>query len=45
MAIEHHIDEDNPNNYTFSMHFPDQAYGGFFSTKFSIAIPNQSKPV
>ena len=44
-AIQHHIDEENPNNYTFSLHFSDQSYGGFFSSRLSTAIPNQSKPV
>lgn len=44
MGIEHHVNEDQPNNYTFSFHFPDQSFGTL-SFKPSMAIPNQQNDV
>ena len=37
--------ENAPNNYTFSLHFPDKVIDKFSAIGYSAGIPNQQNPV
>ena len=44
VGIEHHQNPDQPNNYTFSLHYPDKPIGRS-SYHWEMAIPDQNNQV
>lgn len=46
MAIEHVVDKQHPNKYTFKVHYPDKNYDGPLNKMhWAMALPDQNKPV
>mmetsp|Transcript_6764 Transcript_6764/g.9286 ORF Transcript_6764/g.9286 Transcript_6764/m.9286 type:complete len:98 (+) Transcript_6764:368-661(+) len=44
MAIEQIKDPQNPNNYTFKLHYPDKNFDPLKKLHYSQGIPDQSNP-
>ena len=46
MAIEHVVEKQHPNKYTFKVHYPDKNYDGPLNKMhWAMALPDQNKPV